>query len=57
MIDIVCKKYLIYNFIIFKENLHCCNLGIYLINSSIIYIKFIDTIILPFNIRGKFYII
>ena len=55
--NIAYEKYLIYDFIIFKGNLHCCNLGICLINDSIIYIKFVGTIILSFNIGGKFYII
>ena len=57
MMNIVCEKYLMYNFIIFKGNLCRCNLGIYLVDSSIVYVKFIDTIILFFNIGGKFCII
>ena len=51
----VCEEYLIYNFIIFKENFYRCNLKIYLIDNSIMYIKFIDTTILFFNIKKKLY--
>ena len=53
----VCKEYLIYNSIIFKGNLYCCNLGICLVDNSIIYIKLVNITILFFNIKGKFYII
>ena len=53
----MCEKYLIYNFIIFKGNFCHYNLGIYLINGNIIYVKFVGTAILFFNIGGKFYII
>ena len=55
--DIICEKYLTYNSIIFKGNLCRCNLGIYLINNSIVYIKFMDTTILSLNIEEKFCII
>ena len=57
MINIMCEEHLTHNSIIFKGNLCRCNLGIYLVNNSIIYIKFIDTATLPFNIGRKFYII
>ena len=53
----MCKEYLTYNFIIFKGNFYHCNLGIYLVDNSIIYIKFVGITILFFNIGGKFYII
>ena len=46
-----------HNFIIFKGNLYYCNLGICLIDNSIIYVKLVGTIILPFNIERKLYII
>ena len=53
----VYEEYLIHNSTIFKKNLYYCNLGIYLVDSSIIYIKFMDTTILSLNIKGKFCII
>ena len=56
-INIIYKEHLMYNFIIFKRNFCRYNLKICLANSSIIYVKFMGTTILSFNIKKKFYII
>ena len=52
--DTVCEEYLMHDSIIFKGNLRRCNLGICLVDGSIVYAKLVGTAILSLNIGGKF---